>query len=122
MADALFERDGARFVPTELARGPWSRDALHGGPSAALLARAAERFEGGDGMLVTRLTVELLRPVPVAPLVLTAHLRRPGRKVQLVEASLGAGATEVRARRRSGSAPSTFPGRRSQTGPSRRPA
>jgi len=95
MADALFERDGARFVPTELARGPWSRDALHGGPSAALLARAAERFEGGDGMLVTRLTVELLRPVPVAPLVLTAHLRRPGRKVQLVEASLGAGATEV---------------------------
>lgn len=95
MADALFERDGDRFLPTELARGPWSPNALHGGPSAALLARAAERFEGSEGMLVTRVTVELLRPVPVAPLVLTAHLRRPGRKVQLIEVSLSAGPTEV---------------------------
>ena len=42
MPDALFERDGARFVPTELCRGPWSPDAQHGGPPAVLLARAAE--------------------------------------------------------------------------------
>src|SRR5262249_60643152 len=47
------------------------------------------------GQCSSRVTVELLRPVPVAPLVLTAHLRRPGRKVQLVEASLSAGSTEV---------------------------
>ena len=65
MPDALFERDGTRFVPTELCRGPWSPDAQHGGPPAALMARAAEGFEGGEEMQVARLTVELLRPVPL---------------------------------------------------------
>ena len=34
----LFERDGTRFVPTQLARGPWSPKALHGGAPAALFA------------------------------------------------------------------------------------
>jgi len=88
MADAIFVRDGERFVPTELARGPWSPDAQHGGAPGALLARAVERFEGGAAMFVSRLTIELLRPVPIAPLELRTRFARPGRKVQLVEASL----------------------------------
>src|SRR5207247_2937553 len=95
MPNALFERDGARFVPTELCRGPWSPDAQHGGSPAALLARAAERFEGGEEMQVARLTVELLRPVPLVPLTVAARWARPGRKVQIVEASLRAGDSEV---------------------------
>src|SRR5437763_1357560 len=95
MPDALFERDGARFVPTELCRGPWSPEAQHGGPPAALMARAAEHFEGGEEMAVARLTVELLRPVPLVPLTVAARWARPGRKVQIVEASLRAGDSEV---------------------------
>src|SRR4029453_12749701 len=95
MADALFELDGSRFVATELARGPWTPEALHGGPPAALVARGAERAEGGDGMMIARLTVELLRPVPVSVLAVETRLLRPGRKVQLVGASLQAGDTEV---------------------------
>jgi len=88
MADAVFHLDGERFVPSELARGPWSPDAQHGGPPAALLARAVERLDGGDLMTVVRVTVELLRPVPLRPLVVRARLARPGKKVQLIEASL----------------------------------
>jgi len=95
MADALFEPDGSRFLPTALARGPWSPDALHGGPPGALLARCAERHAGGEGMFVTRVAVELLRPVPVAPLGVETTLLRPGKKVQLVGASLRAGDIEV---------------------------
>src|SRR5581483_1977802 len=87
--------DGDRFVPTPLCRGPWSPDAQHGGPPAALLARALERFENADGAAVVRLTVELLRPVPLAPLAIVTRLARPGHKVQLVEASLRAGDIEV---------------------------
>src|SRR5438132_14165686 len=92
MPDALFERDGARFVPSELCRGPWSREAQHGGPPAALLARSAERFEGGEEMEVARLTVELLRPVPRVALTVAPRWARPGRRVRRVEASLAAGA------------------------------
>ena len=95
MSEALFVPEDGRFLPTELCRGPWSPDAQHGGPPAALLARAVERFGGGDEMQVARLTVELLRPVPLAPLALAASFARPGRKVQLVEAALRAGDVEV---------------------------
>jgi hypothetical protein len=95
MPAALFHPDGDRFVPDALARGPWSPDALHGGPVAALLARTAERVETADPMHPARLSVELLRPVPLAPLAVRARVLRPGRKVQWVEASLAAGDLEV---------------------------
>ncbi len=95
MAEAIFHPDGDLLVPTELARGPWTPDAQHGGPPAALLARAVEQFDGGEGMLVARLTVELLRPVPIAPLVTRTRALRPGKKVQLVEASLVVAASDT---------------------------
>lgn len=44
---------------------------------------------------VVRVTVELLRPVPLTPLRLTSAVVRPGRNVALVEASLWSGDTEV---------------------------
>jgi hypothetical protein len=92
---ALFERQGDRLFPTWLARGPWNEGALHGGPTAALLARAIQRFDGGDGMFVSRITLELLRPVPFERLTVHAELLRPGRKVQLVGASLRTETKEV---------------------------
>ena len=75
------------FVPTDLTRGPWSPDAQHGGPPAALLARAIEATEP-TAMFVARFTVEFIRPVPIAPLALASRIVRPGRRVQLVEATL----------------------------------
>ncbi|MBX3025014.1 thioesterase family protein [bacterium] len=93
--DALFVRDGSQFTPSELARGPWTPEAQHGGAPAALLAVLAEEADGGAGMQVARLTIELLRPVPIAPLTARTRVLRPGRKVQLVEASLWRGDTEV---------------------------
>jgi acyl-Coa thioesterase superfamily protein/acyl-CoA thioesterase superfamily protein len=95
MASSLFEIDGDSLLPTELARGPWSPEALHGGPVAALLARAGERVAADAPMHPARLTIELLRPVPLAPLRTTARVARPGRKVQLVEISLASGEREV---------------------------
>jgi len=95
MSESLFVPDGDRFVPTPLCRGPWSPDAQHGGPPAALLARAVEHAAGPDDLAVARLTIELLRPVPLAPLTAAARIVRPGRKVQLVEATLDAGGTTV---------------------------
>ena len=89
MADSIFEPvDGDRFIPTEAALSPWSDQALHGGPPTMLMAREIERFDSEQEMLVARLTVELLRPVGRVPLTVKARMVRPGRKVQLVEASL----------------------------------
>jgi hypothetical protein len=92
---ALYRQDGELFVPSIATRGPWSPDAQHGGPVAALLCREAERVEAAGAMAVVRLTVELLKPVPLAPLTVRARLRRPGRRVQLVELAVLHGETAV---------------------------
>jgi hypothetical protein len=96
MPDSIFEpaRDG-RYVPTEASLSPWSDRAMHGSPPTMLMAREIERFSAEQPMLVARLTVELLRPVGRVPLEVRSRLVRPGRKVQLVEASLWNGEQEV---------------------------
>ena len=84
-AKALFVAEPGGFRPTAFALGPWTAEHLHGGPVAGLIAREAERCEPDDALRVARLTVELIRPVSLAPISLEARLLRPGRKVQLVE-------------------------------------
>jgi hypothetical protein len=86
--DAFFIPDGDRYVPTELTRGPWDPDSQHAGPPAALIGREVTRLDGGGGRQVGRITYEILRPVPIAPLTVSAAVVRPGRAVELVEAGL----------------------------------
>jgi hypothetical protein len=96
VTDALYEPDGDRFVPTPLTTGPWDPGAQHGGAPSALLAGAIERVETPAPMQIARLTFELMRPVPLAPLTVVTEVLRPGRKVQLAQASLLTGdGTEV---------------------------
>lgn len=96
--------DPERVTSTELTRGPWNGEAQHAGPPAALIARAIERCEGiGDGpeeRIVGRITFEILKPVPIAPLRVRTRLARPGRRVDMVEAELSGEGGEplVRAR------------------------
>jgi Thioesterase-like superfamily len=85
---SFFRRRGDVFEPSELTRGPWDPDSQHAGPPAALLGRAIERVGDGDGNHVGRVTCDILRPVPMTPLTVSASVVRPGRSVELVEASL----------------------------------
>jgi hypothetical protein len=86
VSDALYTFDRELFVPGRMTQGPWSPDAQHGGPVAALLARMAESAPAPGPMQLVRLTVELLRPVPMRPLLAWTKVSRPGRKVQIVDA------------------------------------
>lgn len=94
-ADAFYRAGGQRLIPSELTRGPWDPDAQHAGPPSALLARALERCEPGEGMRIGRITVEILGPVPLAPLTVEASVVRPGRSVELLAASLAGPDGEV---------------------------
>lgn len=89
MGDAFYLRDGDRYVSTELTRGPWSHDHQHAGPPNGLLGRAIEAVDGGAGKLVARYTAEILRQVPITTLTTSAEVVRPGRRVDLVEGTLG---------------------------------
>jgi hypothetical protein len=88
MAGAFYVPKGDRFLPTELTRGPWSAEAQHAGPPAALVARAVESLEGAEDLQLARFTMDVLRPVPLTPLKVDARTIKSGRSTQLVEASL----------------------------------
>lgn len=94
--DAFFEPvDDDRFRATAWTTGPWDPRAQHAGPPSALLARALERCEPREEMVWGRVTTEILGPVPVGEVEVEARLARPGRRVELVEATLGAGGRTV---------------------------
>jgi hypothetical protein len=78
-----------RFLSTSSTAGPWGPESQHGGPPAALLARAVEALpRSGPQRVVGRFTMEILGPVPVGPLRLAASVVRPGRSVEMCEATL----------------------------------
>ena len=83
---AFFEPvDDGRVRATAATTGPWSPDAQHAGPPAALLGGA---LQAAVEVPLTRITFEILRPVPVTTLHLSTELVRPGRKVTMVEGTL----------------------------------
>jgi hypothetical protein len=90
---AFFELDGDQFRPTVLTRGPWRPEHQHGGPPAALMARAIEdAMEKTDAFQLARFTIDFLRPVPIAAL-LTVRVEqvRDGRRARGYAVVLWAG-------------------------------
>lgn len=95
MPDAFYVQEAEdRFLPTSSTVGPWGPDSQHGGPPSALLGRTIERSHG-EGKQVTRITFDILRPVPLKPLTASERVLRPGKRVELVEASLSVGGDVV---------------------------
>jgi len=92
----FFEPAGTdSFVATPATAGPWSADAQHGGPPSALAARALEHHEPAEGQRLARVTVDILRPVPLGKITVRTRTLRPGRRVALLEAVLEADGQEL---------------------------
>ena len=98
MPESFYEPNGELHVATELTRGPWDPKAQHAGPPAALIGREVELLGGGriggeDGppAQVGRITYEVLRSVPIAPLRVEAKIVRPGRRVSDMPTPFGSG-------------------------------
>jgi hypothetical protein len=96
VSDAFFlPLGGNRFRATAHTSGPWEPALQHAGPPAALLARALEQCEPRPEMVFSRIASEILHAVPVGEVEASARIVRPGRSVELVEASLTAAGREV---------------------------
>src|SRR6195256_6658451 len=81
--DAIYHVDGNRAVTSPNAAGPWDARMQHGSAPAALVVWAAEAVPTPVPMQIARVTIDLMRPVPVAPLTLETEVLREGRKIQL---------------------------------------
>ena len=93
--DSVFDLQGDVAHASAFASGPWDPSMQHGGAPSALVARAVEKIPTAVPMQVARLTVDLLRPVPIAPLEIRSEVVREGRKIQLCAVSLFADGKEV---------------------------
>jgi hypothetical protein len=93
---AFYESRGSGgYRATAATAGPWSPDAQHGGPPSALAAREMEQHEPSEGMRLARVSVDILRPVPVGDLEVRTRTLRPGKRVALLEAVITAGGQDV---------------------------
>ena len=93
--DAIFRVEGTRVTPSPYAAGPWDPTMQHGSAPSSLVAWAAEAIPTPAPMRVARLTIDLMRPVPLTPLSIETEVLREGRKIQLSEVRLRAGDTLV---------------------------
>lgn len=85
---SYFLRDGDTYVPTRSARGPWG-ESVSGTFVGGLLAHVVERDRPADDELSpARFTVDLLRPVAMAPIRGRTRIVRQGRRLLLVDAEL----------------------------------
>jgi hypothetical protein len=111
--EAIYRVDGATIETSASAGGPWDPKLQHGAAPSSLICWAVERLPSPVPMRVARLTVDLIRPVPVAPLTIETEVLREGRKIQLVAARLLSDgkevvrATALRIRREERALPST---------------
>lgn len=95
MCDSVFVRSGDHFLPNPIAHSPWGPGVLHGGPPSGLLARAIELSRPSPDLFVSRITIDLFRPVPASPLSVETRVVRAGRRIHVVEAGLMSEGTEV---------------------------
>lgn len=84
---AFFRAEGDVLVGNDPARGPWSPDHCHAGPVAALVIRAAEAV-AGPGRVLTRLTMDIVRPLPLSGLRIVAEATRTTRTLVTTTATV----------------------------------
>ncbi|THV27301.1 thioesterase family protein [Glycomyces paridis] len=94
--------DEHRFRPTPLTGGAWSTAEQHISPMNGLIVHAVERFvaeRGGDALAIGRISVDILGVLDLEPFDLTVEVVRPGRTIELLEATVvSGGRPAVRAR------------------------
>lgn len=94
--EPFFVADGPRrFLPNDVCRGPWDRDSLHGRVVAGLLAHEVETRHGDPAFQCARLTVDLYRVLPFAPVEVDSKLVRDGNRIRVVDAEFTSGGVSV---------------------------
>jgi hypothetical protein len=86
---ALYVRDGDAFVGTACTQGGWDPRSQSGGAVLALLGHLLEDIPVPRPSSLSRLTVDLVRPVPVGQRIwVDQEVVRTGRSIQVVDAEV----------------------------------
>ena len=86
--EGFFHVDGDSLVPAAFATSPWGQ-VLHGRLIGGLTARAAEQARAADpDMFCSRLTVDMFRSVPLAPVRVRTRPVRAGKRIAVLEVTI----------------------------------
>ncbi|MDF9716440.1 thioesterase family protein [Nocardioides sp. ChNu-153] len=95
MSDAYYERTGpGRFRATEHTGGAWDTTAQHVAPALGLLVHAIELDRDArrdDALLTARISADVLGTMPLGEVEVEVEVLRPGRTIELVQATMCAG-------------------------------
>ncbi len=84
------QAEDGTFDGTDAVRGAWSPVHCHAGPVAGLAARGVEQVVG-EGKALVRLTLDLMRPVPMTGLRVEAEVLREGRNTAAAQVTIYGG-------------------------------
>ena len=93
--EPFFARDGDRFIPNPISRGPWNQTSLHGRVVIGLLGREIERRHGDPEFMPARLTVDMYRLPDLSPVEVVTRVVREGRRIKVVDAEFISGGTSM---------------------------
>jgi len=95
-AESYFERRRAdTFAATRATESPWDTRLQHGGPPTALLARVTLANHRRDDMRLARITTDFLGPIPRDVVEIRTRVVRPGKRIELLEATMASGGRDV---------------------------
>jgi hypothetical protein len=80
-----------RYEPTVHTQGAWREDEQHMGAPSALIAHCIERHEPRAQMMLSRVCYDILGVIGLAETRVRVETVRPGRTIELVEATLWTG-------------------------------
>jgi hypothetical protein len=87
-AEGFFRAEGDTLIPASFATSPWGQ-VLHGRLIGGLTARAAEQARADIPELACgRLTVDLFRAVPLAPVTVRTSPVRTGRRIVVLDVTV----------------------------------
>ncbi len=87
--------DETRFQPTEHTGGGWDVAELHFSPLAGLIVHAIDGHTAGSGLLLSRISYDILGRLANDVCEVSVETIRPGRTIELIEATLSIGGRAV---------------------------
>ncbi|GAB3710653.1 thioesterase family protein [Mariniluteicoccus flavus] len=80
--------DDGTFQPTLHVQGAWVDHEQHMAPVGGLMIHAIEQHEPRDDLQLAKITFEILGQIPAEPTTVEVEVVRPGKTIQLLEATL----------------------------------
>ena len=92
--EAVYKLEDGVAHPSAFSAGPWDPGLQHGGAPTALIGAVVNDLPAASPMQIARMTIDLMRPIRVAPMNISTRIVRDGRQIQLVEALIEVGGKE----------------------------